>query len=122
MKYKITPKSTFVNIRSDHSTTSTDIGDLLPAHFAEGDVLWMSGTIGTSNYQLWLNIQTLDGVAKSGWCAVWYQGTELCAMTENTPPPPPAETVVKVNLSAVVDGATYVPGSIAGNEVTMKKA
>ena len=124
MKYKITPKSTSVNIRVEHSTTSTDIGDLLPGHYAEGDTLWTSGTIGSSNYQLWLNIQTMDGAAKAGWCAVWYQGVELCTLTENvTPPPPPVvDTTVAFTPNVSVDGMPYVPDQINGGTITFKKA
>lgn len=86
--YKITPVGSLVNIRADHSASSADVGDLLGGHIAEGNVLFETGLGAT--YQKWLNIQTLDGVAKSGWCAVIYNGSTLCTLTENTVPPPSA--------------------------------
>jgi len=101
-KYKITPIGSLVNIRGDHSTTSADIGDLLNGHYAEGDVLYETA----DKSQKWLNIASLDGQPKSGWCAVFYNGSTLCTLTENTvtpPPPPPAGHHIEVVIDGVVE-------------------
>jgi len=94
-KYRITPVGSLVNIRADHSASSADIGDLLGGHSAEGDTIYEVGT--GASYQKWLNIKTLDGAAKEGWCAVIYNGSTLCTLTENAAPPPAGLPVLHIS-------------------------
>jgi len=100
-KYRITPVGSLVNIRADHSASSADIGDLLGGHSAEGDTIYEVGT--GASYQKWLNIKTLDGAAKEGWCAVIYNGSTLCTLIENAAPPPAGDPVT---VEVFVNGAS----------------
>lgn len=118
MKYKIVganPTNPFTNVRRDHSAASDDLGDFLNGHVAEGDVLWENA----DKSQKWLNIQTMDGVAKSGWIAVIYNGSVLCTLTENVTPPA-EDVVITQTIEQVVNGIRYIPEG--GNPVKFVRA
>ena len=93
------PNSTFVNIRADHSASASDIGDLLNGQKASGDVLWAN----SDGSQKWLQISDINGVAKTGWVAVVYNGQALCELVENATEPPASTSH---HLEVIIDGET----------------
>ena len=111
--YKATPIGSMVNIRTDHTTASADIGDLLNGQFAEGDQLWENA----EKTQKWLNIQAVNGQPKAGWVAVVYNGSLLCTLETNVPPP--AGTSIELTIEQIVDGVKYIPEG--GNPVKLVK-
>lgn len=99
--YQVTPVAgkTYVNVRSNHTVTSADIGDLPAGQIAKGDQLWTSGTA-----EKWLHITELNGAPKEGWIAVITSGVKFTELTEIIPPS--ANPIAEVKFTAP-DGKVY---------------
>jgi hypothetical protein len=91
-----------VNIRTDHSRTATDIGDVYASDKAEGNVMW------EGNGEKWLNIATLNGQPKTGWVCIYnpIDGV-LCNVTENSVTPPSVDPVT-VDFAVEAGAEIYV--------------
>ncbi len=105
MKYKFVCQNAGyakLNLWSDHSAYSSDVGDLLNGEVAQGDVLET-----LPNGEKWLAVKEVRGApypVQPAYVAVFYGGTWRGTLTENTTPPPPSDPVtveVKVNGAVV---------------------
>lgn len=109
MRYDITPKSSKVNLRADHSTASADVGDLLVGQHAQGDELWSAAG------EQWLHALEVNGAAKDCWIAVIYGGSTLCTLVDTAPPP-----AGNIAVGVSVDGASVFSASYpAGSQIAI---
>jgi hypothetical protein len=118
MKYKVV-WANGVTKRTAPTTSATQVGERLLVNTV-WDVLQDNipdQTYPNDIYKKWVKFTD-----NTYGASIYGQGSvRMELVPEPPPPPPPAETVVSVALTAVVDGVNYVPASISGTTVTMKK-
>ena len=105
-KYQVVPKTVTVNLRADHSTTSADVGDLVPGQKAFGNELWADGT-----QEKWLHALEVNGVAKDCWIAVIHAGSDITTLTDVPVTPSPVASAVDHIVVYFQDGTTqtFIP-------------
>lgn len=99
--YEATVKTAKLNVRSDHTADSTDLGDLLQGAKVTGDLLYT-----TPSGDIWLRIRWSPPDNGVAWIAVKYSGQDLCTVVDlgGTTPPPTATTK---SIELVDDGVVW---------------
>ena len=101
-----------VNIRTDHNTSASDVGDLYRNQSAEVFELWETGVNKGWDYEQW------GRIGDARWIAIWYrtQG-KLCDLSDVVVPPPTGEGVT---VEYVANGSViHSEVAPAGSKVTI---
>jgi hypothetical protein len=96
-KFKAICNVASLNVRADHTTASTDIGDVLQGQSAYGNETWTDGAL-----EQWLHVLEVNGQPKDGWIAIKHAGSTFCTLTELAPQPGAVSVSIELNDNGVI--------------------